>query len=180
MLRLAMVGVIGMLWSGEPPSPDDAPVTDGFLPRFPSEKEMAEEDRQMNKLEDKERGPVAPTDEANPCDNVAPEAQMSCPLSDKVVAIEPIPQGVRLLVHRGLPADQLREELTCQVSQARVRSVSSPACSFIGADMDVAVRPQGKGTTAVEILTSPPDQAKAGILQKRVETAYPRARKASR
>jgi hypothetical protein len=179
MLRLAMVAVMGMLWSGEPPYPDDVPVTDGFLPRFPTEKEMSEEDKQMNRLEDKERGPVAPTDKANPCDTVAPEAQMSCPLSDKVVAIEPLPQGVRLLVHRGLPADQLREELTCQVSQARVRS-DTPSCAFIGPGMDVAVRPQGKGTTAVDIVTSPPDAAKAGILQKRVEIAYPRARKASR
>ena len=117
------------------------------------------------------------TGEANPCDGVSPEAQMSCPLADKVVAIEPTSQGVRLLVRLGLPANQLRDELVCQVSQARVNSDTPPACGFIAPEMDVVVRPQGGGTTAVEIVTSPPDEAKASILQERVKTAFPRARK---
>jgi hypothetical protein len=174
MLRVAMACVIGVLWGGEPPYPDDIPVSDGFAPRFPSEKNKAEAGAPVPRAEEP---PPVPTGEANPCDSVPPEAQMSCPLADKVVAIEPTSQGVRLLVLRGLPANQLRDELTCQVSQAQTRSDTPPACSFIGPDMNVVVRPQGKGTTAVEIVTSPPDEAKASILQERVETAFPRARK---
>ena len=148
-------------------------MTDGFSPRFPSEKE-AEAAAQVTRVEEP---PVIPSSKANPCDGVPPEAQMSCPLADNVVAIEPMSQGVRLLVRRGLPANQLRDELICQVSQARIRSDTPPACAFIGSDMNVVVRSQGKATTAVEIVTSPPDEAKASILQERVKTAFPRARK---
>jgi hypothetical protein len=153
---MAMVCVIGVLWNGEPPYPDDVPVTDGFSPRFPSEKDWNEAGPPVRRVE--EPTPVIPTNKASPCDGVLPEAQMSCPLADKVVAIEPMAQGVRLLVRRELSASQLRDELVCQVSQARIASDSPPpACGFIGPDMNVVVRPAGKATTAVEIVTSPPD-----------------------
>jgi hypothetical protein len=178
MLRLAMVCMMGMLWSGEPPYPDDVPVTDGFLPRFPTVKEMNVEDAEMKRLE-KDHSPVAQTGKPNPCDSVTPEAQMSCPLTDKVVAVEPIPQGVRLLVHRGLPPDQMRDELICQLSLAEVKADTPPSCTFLGPDMVVAVRPQGKGTTAVEIVTDPPDAARASVLQTKAKTAFPKARKAA-
>lgn len=173
MLRLAMVCLIGVLSSGEPPYPDDVPVTDGFSPRFPSEKDWAEAGPPPRRVE--EPTLVIPSDKANPCEGVSPQAQMSCPLTDKVVAIEPMSQGVRLLVRPALPANQLRDELICQVSQARTRSETPPACMFIDTDMNVVMRPQGKATTTVEIVTSPPDEAKASVLQERVKTAFPRA-----
>jgi hypothetical protein len=179
MLRLMSVAFgAALLWGAQPP--DEIPAEDGLSPRFPSRLGAPADEAPLHNPRPKPPAPVATLGGDNPCDGVAPEAQLSCPLTGRVVAVEPITQGVRLVVRKGPPANQLRAQLICQMSQAAAEPDRPPACSFLDADMNLVVRVQNRTTTAVELLPSPPDEARLGMLQQRVESAFPGARKAKR
>lgn len=178
MLRVVAIGcAAALLWLGQ--RQGELPEGDGFPARFPSElgrPDGGSPPEQRVKV----MTPLVEVGTASPCQGVAPEDQLSCPLTDKVVAIEPITQGVRLLVRRGPSANKLRDQLVCQVSLASAKPDTPPPCSFLGPDVNLVVRPRGKSTTAVEILPAAPDGANVGLLQERVETAFPQARRAPR
>jgi hypothetical protein len=181
MLRVLVVGcAVGLLWFGQPARQGEWP-DDGFDDRFPLRAEAPKPDAGLAR-EPPVRviAPVVPGGRANPCDGVPPQDQLSCPLVGRVTAVERTSQGVRLVVRRGPPVGQLRNQLICQQSQAAVRPDEPPACSFLDPELTVIVRDQGNGTTAVELRQTPPDAAKVGLLQERVETAFPAARRSRR
>lgn len=179
MLRVLLVGcAMGLLWFGQRQGelPDD-----GFDDRFPLRAERPKPEAGLA-TEQRARvmAPVVPSGGVNPCDGIAPQDQLSCPLTGRVTAIEPITNGVRLLVRRGPPPNKLRDQLVCQLSLASVKPDTPAACSFLGPDVNVVVRSLEKAITAVEILPSPPDEARVGLLQERIEAAFPNARKQRR
>lgn len=179
MLRVLVVGcAMGLLWFGQRQGelPDD-----GFDDRFPLRAEAPKPDAGLpTQPAVKVITPVVPGARANPCDGVPPQDQLSCPLVGRVSAVERTSQGVRLVLRRGPPAGQLRNQLICQQSQAAVRPNEPPACSFLDPELTVVVREQGKAASTVELRPSDPDQAKVGLLQKRVEAAFPGARRPRR
>lgn len=171
MVRLLMVVVL--LWAGQ--RQGQVPAEDGVSPRFVPE--AARPDAAASAARTPVAPPAAGADVAA-CSGVLPEQQLSCPLTGRVTAIEPVSQGVRLVVRRrGLSADQLRGQLVCQLSMAATRSELSPPCSFLAAGTNVVVRPRGKSALAVELLLTPGDEAAVGLLRERVETAFPKARR---
>lgn len=179
MLRVLLVGcAVGLLWSGQRQGelPDD-----GFDDRFPVRAQRPTPDAGLP-TEPPVRvvAPVVESGRSNPCDGVTPQEQLSCPLTGRVTAVERFSQGVRLQVRRGPPVEQLRNQLICQLSQAAVNPDAPPACTFLDSNLNVIVRAQGKGATAVELRPAPPDETKLGLLQERVETAFPDARKSKR
>jgi hypothetical protein len=169
---------MGLLWFGQRQGelPDD-----GFDDRFPLRAEAPKPDAGLaTEPPVKVIAPVVPGARANPCDGVPPQDQLSCPLTGRVTAVERMSQGVRMIVRRGPPPGQLRNQLICQQSQAAVKRDEPPACSFLDPELTVTVRDQGNTTTAVELRPTRPDAAKVGLLQERVETAFPGARRQSR
>jgi hypothetical protein len=172
MGRVAVVCAVA-LWLGQ--RQGQTPQDDGFSPRFPRESARPDAGAPPPTALPPVPPPVGAG--AAACTGVPPQQQLSCPLSGRVTAIEPISQGARLVVRRGrLSADGLRAQLLCQLSLAGARAELTPACSFLAPGMDVIVRTRGRSALAVELL-APGDDAAAGILRQRLQTAFPRARR---
>jgi hypothetical protein len=118
--------------------------------------------------------PLAPTPDA--CTDVPAGDRLSCPLDNGVAALEPVADGVRLLLERGIgPPDRLRAAFACQLSVAQLDPDAPPPCPFLTADTGVVVC-ERRGRAIVDLFVDP-RIADPGVLRERLEVAFPNAKR---
>lgn len=82
--------------------------------------------------------------EAVECRAFAPRARATCPFFGPIHEVQPIDDGVRLVLDEGTPTAELVAHIRCHLAYARAQGWEIPSCPLMVRGVDATLLPDGR------------------------------------